>query len=251
MALKALLWDVDGTLAETERDGHRPAFNRAFADAGLPLQWSQQEYDRWLSISGGHERIAAQLTQLQGAEPEPLLVAALQRAKQEHYRQLVEQGALSLRPGVEALLREAAQAGLLQVIVTTSGRGAVAALLDQLLGPLQQVFAFWICGEDVQRKKPDPEAYQLACSRLSTGAPSVDTAEVLVIEDSANGLAAARAAGLRAVVSLSHYGAEAVLADPCGAAAVVSELGPEAQVLLGPPCQGHGLTLSYLQALLP
>ncbi|MEB3173500.1 MAG: HAD-IA family hydrolase [Cyanobacteriota bacterium] len=250
MALKALLWDVDGTLAETERDGHRPAFNRAFAEAELPLQWSEQSYAPWLAISGGKERMAAQLMQLQGHAADPAQLEALQRAKQQHYRQLVQQGALSLRPGVRDLLSEASRSGVVQVIVTTSGRAAVAALLDQLLGPLQEVFAFWVCGEDVQHKKPHPQAYELACNRLIDGGGLGAASDALVIEDSANGLAAARSAGLQTLVCLSHYGSEAVLADPQGACAVVSELGPGGSVLLGPPCQDAGLTLSYLQDLL-
>ncbi|MEB3277124.1 MAG: HAD-IA family hydrolase [Cyanobacteriota bacterium] len=250
VVLKALLWDVDGTLAETERDGHRPAFNRAFADAGLPLHWSCEGYEPWLAISGGQERIAGQLRQLLGREPDPQQVRALQSAKQRHYRQLVQQGAVQLRPGVRRLLREAHQAELTQVIVTTSGRSAVAALLDQLLGPLQQVFAFWICGEDVSRKKPDPEAYLLASRQLLERGAIRSSAELLVIEDSRNGLAAAQAAALSCLVSLSHYGSTEVLGDPQGAAAVVDQLGSGASVLLGPPCQTPELTLSYLQALL-
>lgn len=250
VVLKALLWDVDGTLAETERDGHRPAFNRAFAEAGLPLHWSSDGYERWLAISGGQERIASQLRQLLGREPDPQQVRALQTAKQHHYRQLVQQGAVQLRPGVKRLLSEAHQAGLTQVIVTTSGRSAVAALLDQLLGPLQQVFAFWICGDDVTRKKPDPEAYQRASQQLLERGEIRSSAELLVIEDSRNGLAAASAAALTCLVSLSHYGSTEVLRDPQGAAAVVDQLGSGASVLLGPPCQTPELTLSYLQALL-
>ncbi|MBM5797729.1 MAG: HAD-IA family hydrolase [Cyanobacteria bacterium M_surface_7_m2_040] len=249
MVLKALLWDVDGTLAETERDGHRPAFNRAFAEAGLPLHWSSESYGSWLTISGGQERIASQLRQLHGREPDPEQLRALQSAKQHHYRQLVQQGAVQLRPGVKHLLLEAHQAGLTQVIVTTSGRPAVAALLDQLLGPLQHVFAFWVCGEDVARKKPDPEAYRLASQQLLERGLVSSDAELLVIEDSRNGLAAARAAALRCLVSLSHYGRAEVLSDPQGAAAVVSQLGSGATVVLGPPCQTPELTLSYLQAL--
>ncbi|MEB3235527.1 MAG: hypothetical protein VKM98_08870, partial [Cyanobacteriota bacterium] len=92
VALRALLWDVDGTLAETERDGHRPAFNRAFAAAGLPLHWSEQSYGSWLRISGGQERISSQLRQHLGRQPDGEQVRALQQAKQEHYRQLVQQG---------------------------------------------------------------------------------------------------------------------------------------------------------------
>lgn len=247
--LRALLWDVDGTLAETERDGHRPAFNRAFAEAGLPVHWDPQLYGRWLAISGGRERIAAQLRELEGGAPQPQRVEALQAAKQGHYRNLMEQGCVQLRPGVVELLREAHQAGLSQVIVTTSSRAAISALMDHLLGPLQQVFRFWVCGDDVGRKKPHPEAYALAMQRLLADGLVADPAELLVIEDSDNGLRAARAAGLACVVTCSQYSSLESLADRGMAAAVVSQLGTLARVLHGPGCQDGQITLSYLQSL--
>jgi HAD superfamily hydrolase (TIGR01509 family) len=245
VGLKALLWDVDGTLAETERDGHRPAFNHAFAAAGVPVHWDEQGYAHWLSISGGRERMAAQLTELEGQPPPLARLEALQAAKQRQYRALVEGGSLQLRPGVACLIAAAQAAGLEQVVVTTSGRAAVAVLLERLLGPLAQAFAFWICGEDVAHKKPHPEAYRLACERLGH-APRT----LLAIEDSANGLAAACGAGLPCLLTLSHYSRLEPPASRQGARAVVSQLGPGAAVLHGPACHGHQITLSYLQALL-
>jgi HAD superfamily hydrolase (TIGR01509 family) len=249
VALRALLWDVDGTLAETERDGHRRSFNRAFADAGLPIRWDRDSYARWLRISGGHERIRAQLEVLEGMSPDPQRVAALQAAKQRHYQQLLAEGALQLRPGVADLLQEAQRANLVQVIVTTSGRRAVQALMDHLLGPLEQVFLFWVCGEDVRHKKPHPEAYRLAYDRLCDGGHVRAPDQLLVLEDSAHGLTAAGAAGLPCVLTLSEYGARDQQTDWGAASAVVSELGPAAQVLQGPPCHQGQITLSYLQLL--
>lgn len=250
MVLRALLWDVDGTLAETERDGHRLAFNRAFAQAGLPIVWDPICYGRWLGISGGHERIAAQLLELEGAVPDPARVTALQAAKQIHYRQLLGSGALQLRPGVAELLQEAYQAGLVQAIVTTSGRSAVQGLMDQLPASLAAVFSFWICGEDVRCKKPDPEAYDQALRRLLRQGSVSDTEQVLVIEDSAAGLRAAVGAGLPCLLTLSHYGADSSRPDWPAARAVVSELGPAVRVLKGPPCSGESIALTYLQGLL-
>ena len=249
MALRALLWDVDGTLAETERDGHRRAFNRAFAEAGLPVHWDAQTYGRWLGISGGYERIQAQLVALEGSAPEPQRVAALQAAKQAHYSDLLAAGGLQLRPGVAALLQEARQAGLTQAIVTTSARSAVRALMDHLLGPLETAFAFWVCGDDVRRKKPDPEAYALAVEHLHERGLVDAPHELLVLEDSANGLAAAGAAGLSCLLTLSHYTSPDACGGWDGASAVVSGLGPGATVLQGPPCHEGSITLSYLQAL--
>lgn len=244
MALQALLWDVDGTLAETERDGHRRAFNRAFAGAGVPLHWDADAYGAWLAIAGGAERIRAALCQLEGCEPDPQRVATLQAAKQGHYAGLMASGALRLRPGVAELIAEAAAAGLSQVIVTTSARAAVTALAASLLGDLAAAFRFWVCGDDVRRKKPDPEAYQLALARLGCGAD-----QVLCLEDSPAGLAAADAAGLPCLVTLSHYGRLEPLERFAAARAVLSELGASRAVLRGPACQAGRITLSYLQPL--
>lgn len=245
MALEALLWDVDGTLAETERDGHRLAFNRAFADAGVPIHWDADTYARWLAIAGGRERIRAALLQQEQREPDHRRVEALQTSKQAHYAALLAAGGLALRPGVAALLAAAAAAGLRQVIVTTSGRPAVQALVRQLLPDGAGCFSFWVCGDDVNRKKPHPEAYQLAVERL--GLPR---GRLLVLEDSPAGLAAASAAGLACVVTRSHYGAREPLEQFAAARAVLTGLDADARVLHGPACAPGLSTLSYLQSLL-
>ena len=245
MALQALLWDVDGTLAETERDGHRLAFNRAFADVGVPLNWDAAHYGELLAISGGRERITAALAGLLGEPPPPELVRELQARKQDHYRALVAAGELRLRPGVAELIAAAGSAGLSQVIVTTSGRAAVAALAEHLLGGLSKYFAFWVCGEDVAHMKPDPEAYRLALQQL--GCP---VSSALALEDSGNGLAAATGAGVACLLTLSHYGHAESQQRFAQARAVVDQLGLGAAVLRGPACQGRQITLSYVQALL-
>ncbi|MCP9927571.1 HAD-IA family hydrolase [Cyanobium sp. CH-040] len=244
MALRALLWDVDGTLAETERDGHRLAFNRAFAEYGVPLHWEAEEYGHWLAISGGRERIRAALVALEDAEPDPRRVEALQACKQRHYAELMAAGSLGLRPGVAALIGAAAAAGLRQAIVTTSGRAAVQALAERLLGSLAEAFDLWVCGDDVARKKPDPEAYVLALRGLA-----LEGGAALAIEDSPAGLAAATAAGLPCLLTLSHYGGLEPLERFAAARAVVSALGGEGRVLRGPACPAEGITLSYLQHL--
>jgi HAD superfamily hydrolase (TIGR01509 family) len=178
-SLRALLWDVDGTLAETERDGHRIAFNRAFAEHGLAWVWDPSTYLDLLAVSGGRERLRWFLCQRQRQDPPETLLEALQQSKQRHYRQLVEQGELVLRPGVRRLITAAAAAGLVQAIVTTSGRSAVEALLASQLPDLEGMLAVRVCGEDVAAKKPDPEAYRLALRRL--GLPA---AQAVAIEDS-------------------------------------------------------------------
>jgi HAD superfamily hydrolase (TIGR01509 family) len=245
MELEALLWDVDGTIAETERDGHRRAFNRAFAEAGVPIHWDPERYADWLVIAGGRERIRAALLHQEKREPDPRRVESLQARKQEHYAALLAGGDLALRPGVAALLMAAKDAGLPQAIVTTSGRSAVQALLQQLLPAGADCFAFCVCGEDVSRKKPHPEAYLQAAERL--GLPRHG---LLVLEDSPVGLAAASGAGLACVVTRSHYGAREPLDTFAAARAVLSGLGPDDQVLRGPACIPGFPTLSYLQSLL-
>jgi HAD superfamily hydrolase (TIGR01509 family) len=245
MPLQALLWDVDGTLAETERDGHRLAFNRAFADTGIPLHWDADRYGELLAISGGRERITAALEAAGGGPADPGLVADLQARKQRHYAALVADGELRLRPGVAELIAEASAARLVQAIVTTSGRPAVAALADHLLAGLAGCFRLWVCGDDVARKKPDPEAYLCALHQL--GLP----AEVaLALEDSGHGLEAADRAGVACLLTPSHYGHAEPPERFLPARAVVSQLGAGAVVLRGPACQGQRITLSYLQDLL-
>ena len=244
----ALLWDVDGTLAETELQGHRRAFNRAFAEAGLPWRWDPAAYLELLAISGGRERLRHFLTAARGQPPDGAEVEALQASKTRHYTALVAAGELALRPGVRRLMGEAAAAGVPQAIVTTSGRAAVQALLERQLPQHPQWLALWICGEDVGRKKPHPEAYQLALQRLGC-AP----ASALAIEDSANGVGAASAAGLAVLVTRSASSAAEPAEAFAAAAAELDGLGDaEApmRVRRGPACPGGRVTLSYLQHLL-
>jgi HAD superfamily hydrolase (TIGR01509 family) len=246
---QALLWDVDGTLAETEQWGHRLAFNRALAEAGLPWQWAEPTYRRLLAVSGGRERLAVFLRNVEGHDPDPQRLDELVRRKQVHYRALVESGELRLRPGVRRLMAAAATAGLRQAIVTTSGRDSVQVLRQHLLGDLAGSLSFAICGEDVRRKKPDPEAYRLAVERLGT-----DPTGVLAIEDSVNGLGAARGAGLACLVTLGVDSSEEPTQSFEAAAAVVEGLGDPGlpcRVRRGPPCPGGLVTLSWLEQLVP
>jgi len=244
MGFAALLWDVDGTLAETERDGHRRAFNRAFRQAGLTDHWDIDLYGDLLAITGGAERIGAYLARQEGQSPDPRRVAALHASKQRHYASLVAEGELALRPGVRPLIEAAAATGLRQAIVTTSGREAVDALAKRLFADLLGAFDVWVCGADVARKKPNPEAYRLALELLQ-----LDPSQACAIEDSSPGLTAALGAGLACVVSLSHYSAQEPVGRFAGAGAVVDQLGEGVQVLQGPPCQDGQITLSYLELL--
>jgi HAD superfamily hydrolase (TIGR01509 family) len=203
--MKALLWDVDGTLAETERDGHRVAFNLAFEALGVPWRWDEARYGELLRISGGRERLLHDMrTQSQApalADEREALARELHRRKNAFYAELVASGAIVLRDGVRELIEEAAACGLRQAITTTTSRSNVDALLQGLIGPgWQRLFAACVCGEDVAAKKPDPEVYLLALQGLQLG--PLDT---LAIEDSPGGVASARAAAVPVVVTRSAY----------------------------------------------
>lgn len=217
--LWALIFDVDGTLAETE-EAHRDAFNRAFAAFGLPWVWDRALYRVLLRVAGGKERIRAFIgdhdPERRTADDGDALVGALHRYKTALYTQAVAGGLLSYRPGVLALIAEARACGLPVAIATTTSRANVDALLAGAPGGLGPAsFAAILCAEDAPRKKPDPQVYRAALAALDL--PAWTT---LAIEDSRNGLLAARACGVPVVVTESVHtagdgfpGALAVLAD--------------------------------------
>lgn len=219
--LRALIWDVDGTLAETERDGHRVAFNRAFDELGLPWHWDVPTYGRLLRVTGGRERLLAWMDERDDASASDaareLLAAQLHACKGRHYVALVEQGGIAPRPGVRRVITACRDEGVALAVATTTGRGNVDALFPHLFGAeWHELFQAVICAEDAPRKKPDPQAYELALEALGCAA-----AEALAVEDSTPGLRAARSAGVACLVTRSIYFADAEFP---GAAAVVDDL---------------------------
>jgi HAD superfamily hydrolase (TIGR01509 family) len=207
--LTALIFDCDGTLADNERDGHLPAFNQAFREFGLPVQWSEDEYGRLLHIAGGRERMATLLT------PEFVRVAGLpshrdaqlaevrrwHRRKTEIYVETVVEGRIPPRPGVRRLIAEALEAKWTLAVVSTAAEPSVRAVLDRAAGADRAAkFDLVLTGESVPNKKPAPDVYLVALQRLG-----VDPADALVIEDSRSGLLAATAAGIRCVVTVSSF----------------------------------------------
>lgn len=219
MTLRLVMWDVDGTVAETEEAGHRRAFNLAFEAAGLPWHWDAVRYGELLQVTGGRERLLRDMRDRPDApshhSQRDALARRLHDAKNARYAAIVREGGVPPRPGVLRLMDELAGAGIAQAIVTTTSRANVDALFPTLLGERWlERFATVVCAEDAPLKKPHPQAYTLALQR--TG---VDPARALAIEDSPNGLEAARAAGLACLVTRSlffcdaHFDGAALVCD--------------------------------------
>ena len=207
--LRALIWDVDGTIAETERDGHRIAFNQAFQALGLPWRWDVALYGELLHVTGGRERLLhdmAQRADAPHAGPErEALARELHQRKNKAYADIVAQGGLPARPGVKRLVAECQAAGVKLAVATTTSRSNVDALFCSLWGVgWQGIFGVVVCAEDAPAKKPDPLAYRLALQGLG-----LDADEAFALEDSPNGLQAARAAGIACGVTRSVYFANA------------------------------------------
>jgi HAD superfamily hydrolase (TIGR01509 family) len=203
--LEAVLWDVDGTLAETERDGHLVAMNTAFEELEVPWRWSVPRYGELLRVAGGYERLLFDMESQPLAPREMAEREALARRihirKNQLYTQRVDSGALPLRPGVRELFDECAASGVRMGIVTTTSQGNVAALLKSHLGEdWRSRFAAVVCAEDAPAKKPDPLAYRIALERLQ-----LNPAQTVAIEDSAMGLAAATAMNIPVVITRSLY----------------------------------------------
>jgi len=228
--IAALIFDCDGVLVDTERDGHRVGFNRAFEEFGIDAEWSVELYAKLLLVAGGKERMRAYFDEYgwpEGrTESRDELIAALHKTKTEITSGLVGEGGLPLRPGVARIVDEAIANGVRLGVCTTSNPRFIDAVLD-LLGPERKAkFEFVHAGDCVARKKPDPEIYELA--RNTLGIPA---SRCVVIEDSRNGLLAAKGAGFPCLITTSTY---TIDEDFSEADKVVSELGdePDVQVTL-------------------
>ena len=221
--IEALIFDCDGVLVDTERDGHRVGFNRAFAEMGIDAEWDVDLYGELLLVAGGKERMRAYFDRFgwpEGTgseEAKDALIRELHKLKTEITAGLVAEGGLPLRPGIARIVDEAIAAGVRLGVCTTSNPKFIDAVLD-LLGPERKArFDFVHAGDVVAKKKPAPDIYLLALETL--GLPAH---RCMVIEDSRNGLLAARGAGLPTLITTSTY---TVDEDFTGAARVVPELG--------------------------
>lgn len=212
MRLRALIFDVDGTLAETE-EGHRAAFNAAFRAAGLGWHWSVADYARLLTTTGGKERIARYGDEVAAG---PLDIKALHADKTARYTAWVAAGGIRLRPGIAELIAMAREGGLKLAVATTTSRPNVEALAQATFGRgAAEAFDVLACGDEVAAKKPAPDVYRLALARLGLGPE-----QALAFEDTPMGVASARGAGLTVVASPGVYSQGA---DLSAAQVVVAE----------------------------
>ena len=203
--LRALIWDVDGTVAETERDGHCVAFNLAFEEAGLPVRWSPDYYGPLLHVAGGRDRILHDMAQWRDAPATPAERAALARAlhlrKNALYVERVAAGALSPRPGVLRLMDEAGAAGVKLALATTTSTSNVKALFHNFFGDdWRDRFAAVVCAEDAPQLKPDPQVYLQVLQALG-----LEPGACFALEDTPNGLKAAQAAGIACGITRSAF----------------------------------------------
>lgn len=254
MSLKALLFDVDGTIADTERFGHRPAYNKAFQELGLQFRWNARLYRKLLEQhGGGRERLLHYLDLYEPDLGEHAPTVAddphewareVHVLKSKHFSDLLQQGRVPLRRGVARLIREAHEQGLRVALVSNASHASLKPLIRYALGrDLQASIDLVVGGDQVRHKKPDPEPYRLAMSRLG-----LRPEECVAIEDSEMGLQAASRAGLATVVTLTsatrgqNFAAAALLLNDLG------DPGCPCRVLRG-KLSGEYLTLSDLQAL--
>ncbi len=201
--IKAAFFDMDGVIIDTERDGHRPAFNMTFKEFGFSDEWSVDYYHELLQIGGGKERMKHHL-QTHGfskpVAPDQVdeLIKNMHKRKTTIFVDLIASGKLPLRPGVHRFMKEAMTAGLKLAVCTTANEQAVNAVLQKALSDIK--FDVVLAGDIVSKKKPDPEIYNLALSK--TG---LKPDQAFVVEDSRNGVLAAKAAGMRVVVTTNYY----------------------------------------------
>lgn len=220
--MEALIFDCDGVLVDTEKDGHRVAFNETFRKKGFDFEWDVETYGELLKIGGGKERMKAYF-EANGYPPgisdKDSFIMELHKMKTDFFMEIINTGRLPLRPGVERLIDEAINKSVTLAVCSTSNERAVNNIVDVLLGSERKKHFSIFAGDMAKKKKPDPEIYNLAKEKLG-----LNPVDCMVVEDSRNGLLAAKLAGMKCIVTKSHYTQNE---DFNEAEAVFPELGDE------------------------
>lgn len=239
-ALEAILWDMDGVLADTERDAHRPAFNKAFRKENLDTVWDVDRYGKLLEVGGGKERMTAHWNEVGWPEGFPeddderqAKVKELHLLKTDLFNEMIQKGGVPLRPGVLRVVDEAIEAGLKLAVCSTSNEKAVRNLVQTLMGAERAAKFEIFAGDMVTKKKPAPDVYLMAVDKMG-----LKKENCVIVEDSHIGLGAAMAAGIPCIVTKSSYTADE---DFTGADMIVDELGEDPET---------GVTLDTLKGLL-
>jgi len=247
--LKALIFDVDGTLADTEKDGHRVAFNLAFGKAGLDWDWSVELYGELLKVTGGKERIRYYLDEFNQAFKRPsnldAYIAELHKSKTAFYTQLLSEGSIPLREGVMRLIKEARKAGLRLAIATTTTPANVSALLQHAMDEdAENWFEVIAAGDIVPAKKPANDIYCYTLKQMG-----LEAGECLAFEDSHNGILSSLGADLETIITINEYTHDH---DFSGAMLVLDHMGePDHafEVLSGPAIDDSFLNVELLKKL--
>jgi HAD superfamily hydrolase (TIGR01509 family) len=224
--MEALIFDCDGVLVDTERDGHRVAFNMAFADRRIDVEWSLEEYKKLLKVAGGKERMKYYFDEKGWParyDDREQLILDLHKRKTQFFMQLIETGTLPLRPGIRRIIDEAIANNIKLAVCSTSNEKSVRLIVELLLGKDRTCnFQAIIAGDMVSRKKPDPEIYNLCIEKLN-----INPQKCIVIEDSRNGLIAAKASNFNCLITTNEYTANEDFAE---ADILVDELGDEPDI---------------------
>jgi HAD superfamily hydrolase (TIGR01509 family) len=237
--LEAILFDCDGVLADTERDGHRPAFNRAFQNNNIDEDWGVELYGKLLETGGGKERMTAHWNEvgwpdvIEEGEGRAKKVKELHLEKTDIFMEMIGEGSIPLRPGVLRLVDEAIAAGVKLAVCSTSNEKAVSNLVLTLMGSERRSKFEIYAGDMVKVKKPAPDVYNMAVEAMG-----LDKSRCVIVEDTHIGLGAALAAGINCLVTKSSYSADE---DFTGAKMIVDELGDDPE---------SGITLDTLTSLL-
>lgn len=248
MALQALIFDVDGTLANTERDGHLVAFNLAFKELGLDWVWSNELYHKLLDVTGGQLRIKHYVNNyLPEFKTDDLdaFALSLHQLKTKIYVRIVDEGAMPLRPGVTRLFQEARAAGLRMAIATTTTPANVVALISNTLGE-EALGWFEVigAGDVVPNLKPAGDIYSYVLDQMNLNA-----SECIAFEDSRNGIVSATHANLKTIITVNEY---TDTHDFTGAVVILNNLGELNQpfeMIEGNPTESTFVDVAYLQEL--